>query len=428
MKCNSLHGWASMVESLSMTQKAERKKKKLLNFAMIHGRDPWIHTAVLFLALFGILMIGSASMGTSIGSFRTIIINIVKQVIFIILGYWLMSFASRKFHLGFLKEYGFSMLIILQVVLLLACRIFPAVNGSYAWIRLGFGSLEVTLQPAEFAKICTFLLIAGHLGDRHNTKIRSWDLVKRPFVIILIFLGIIMLIQHDLGSASVVYLIAFICLLIPRNPKLKPWKILVSVIPVLAVVGWLYILTPNGTNMISHLSFLKEYQKERFLSAADPFQYPYDQGYQLIQSLIAFSDGGWFGRGFGSSVRKYMSFPEATNDFILAIVVEETGYVGFLILMLMYGIIIFRLFLYARKVRSEAGKIILIGTASYFLVHIFLNVGGVTGLIPLTGVPLPLISSGGSSAMAFMLAIGLSQAVIAKYNRDQEKMHADHSR
>ena len=108
--------------------------------------------------------------------------------------------------------------------------------------------------------------------------------------------------------------------------------------------------------------------------------------------------------------------------------VEETGYVGFLILMLMYGIIIFRLFLYARKVRSEAGKIILIGTASYFLVHIFLNVGGVTGLIPLTGVPLPLISSGGSSAMAFMLAIGLSQAVIAKYNRDQEKMHADHSR
>lgn len=418
-----------MVESLGMTQRAERKKKKkLLNFAMVHGRDPWIHAAVLILALFGILMIGSASMGTSIGSFKTIIINIAKQVIFIIVGYWLMAMASRKFHLGFLKEYGFSMLIILQVILLLACRFFPEVNGSYAWIRVGFGSVEVTLQPAEFAKICTFLLIAGHLGDRHNTKIRSWDLVKRPFVLILLFILIILGIQHDFGSASVVYLIAFICLLIPRNKKLKPWKIFISILPVLAVVLWLYVLTPNGTSMLEHLSFLKDYQKARFLSAVDPFENPYKQGYQLIQSLIAFSDGGWFGRGFGSSVRKYMSFPEATNDFILAIVVEETGYVGFLFLIFLYSVIIFRLFYYARRIRSEAGKIILIGTASYFLIHIFLNVGGVTGLIPLTGVPLPLISAGGSSAMAFMLAIGLSQAVIAGYNREQEKKNADHSR
>jgi cell division protein FtsW len=408
-----------------MTQK-EKKKKHRISFAMIRGRDPLIHMAVILLAVFGILMIGSASMGTTISSIRTIIINVAKQLIFVMIGYYLMAWCSRKFRLGFLKSYMFSIIVIIEIALLAICRLFPEVNGSHAWLRIGFGSVEVTLQPAEFAKICTFLLIAGHLADRRNTRVSSWNLVKRPFILILIFLGIILLIQHDFGSASVVYLIAWICLLIPRNKKLRGWKILVSILPVVAVIGWLYILTPNGTQALEHLSFLQDYQKGRFLSAVNPFQDAYDQGYQLIQSLIAFSDGGWFGRGFGSSVRKYMNFPEATNDFILAIVVEETGYIGFIFLMFLYAVIIFRLLMYARKIRSEAGRIILVGTASYFLIHVFLNVGGVTGLIPLTGVPLPLISSGGSSAMAFMIAIGLSQAVIAKFNREKDLVDADY--
>ena len=414
-----------MLEFTGMSEKQNKKRKHRFSIAMIRGRDPLIHLAVIILSVFGILMIGSASMGTSVSSIRTIIINVAKQMIFIGIGYYLMAWVSRKFRLGFLKTNMFSILVIIEGLLLLACRLFPNVNGSYAWLRVGFGSVEVTLQPAEFAKICTFLLIAGHLADRRKTSISSWNFVKRPFIIILIFIGIILGIQHDLGSSVVVYLIAFFCVLIPRNKKLKRWKILLSIIPILGVTAWIIILTPNGSALLEHMSFLQDYQKGRFLSAVNPFEYPYDQGYQLIQSLIAFSDGGWFGRGFGSSVRKYMSFPEATNDFILAIVVEETGFVGFLVLILLYGVIIFRLFMYARRVKSEAGKIILVGTASYFMIHIFLNVGGVTGLIPLTGVPLPLISSGGSSAMAFMTAIGLSQAVIARYNKENEP-YADH--
>ena len=114
-----------------------------------------------------------------------------------------------------------------------------------------------------------------------------------------------------------------------------------------------------------------------------------------------------------------MNFPEASTDFILAIYVEELGWVGFLFLILLYSIIIFRLIHYAKRIKSEAAKIILIGSATYFLVHIFFNIGGITGLIPLTGIPLPLLSSGGTSAVAFMMSIGLSQAVIAAYKRKE---------
>ena len=161
------------------------------------------------------------------------------------------------------------------------------------------------------------------------------------------------------------------------------------------------------------------YQKNRFLSAINPFIDQYGDGYQLVNGLISFATGGMFGVGFGKSIQKYTNFPAANTDFILAVLVEETGFVGFLGLMGLYTLLIVRLFLYANRIRSERAKMILVGTAMYFMVHIFLNVGGVTGLIPLTGVPLPLMSAGGSSAMSMMFAVGIAQAVISQYHKGE---------
>ena len=170
---------------------------------------------------------------------------------------------------------------------------------------------------------------------------------------------------------------------------------------------------------IESLPFLKTYQKNRFLSAVNPFIDQYGDGYQLVNGLVSFATGGWFGVGFGKSIRKYTNFPAANTDFILAVLVEEMGFCGFLVVMGLYTFLIVRLFLYAAKIRSEKAKIILVGTAMYFMVHIFLNVGGVTGLIPLTGVPLPLFSAGGSSAMSMMLSVGISQAVISRFHKGE---------
>ena len=162
---------------------------------------------------------------------------------------------------------------------------------------------------------------------------------------------------------------------------------------------------------------MADYQKNRILSAVNPFTDLYNTGYQLVNGLVSFASGGWKGLGFGNSVRKYTDFPAANTDFILAIVVEETGLIGFGLIFIPYMIIIIQLFRYAMKMESERGRIILVGTAMYLMVHCLFNIGGVTGMIPLTGVPLLMISSGGSSTLSFMLSIGLAQAVICAWRR-----------
>ncbi|NLY63277.1 MAG: FtsW/RodA/SpoVE family cell cycle protein, partial [Erysipelothrix sp.] len=140
-------------------------------------------------------------------------------------------------------------------------------------------------------------------------------------------------------------------------------------------------------------------------------------GYQLSGSLIAFSRGGLFGTGLGQSVQKYGYLPEVRTDFILPLIAEELGFFGITILLLAYGLLMYRILHYAMRVKSEKDKMILMGTVFYLFIHVLLNVGGVSGSIPLTGVPLLLISSGGSSTMSIMLMIGISQSIIARHKR-----------
>ena len=387
--------------------------------SMGKGYDIWIHGALMLLAFIGIVMIGSASMADAVNNPLSLVITIVKQLLFIITGYVLMAFFSRTFRLSSLKGNVFSILTVLEIILLIICIAFPEVNGSHAWIRIPLGITEVTIQPSEFAKILTFLIVAAHLADRNTPRAKLWYTVQRPVLITALMAAIILVLQSDFGSMLVLFIIFCVTYLIPKNKPLRRSQFVLVILFYVAVVVAIIILSPVGEPLIENLPLLKDYQKGRFINAIDPFQDPYGRGYQIIQSLIAFADGGFFGRGLGQSVRKYMNFPEASTDFILAIFVEELGWVGFLFLMLLYSIIIFRLIHYAKRIKSEAAKIILIGSATYFLVHIFFNIGGITGLIPLTGIPLPLLSSGGTSAVAFMISIGLSQAVISAYKRKE---------
>jgi len=141
-------------------------------------------------------------------------------------------------------------------------------------------------------------------------------------------------------------------------------------------------------------------------------------GWQLTNALIAFATGGLFGKGFGSSTQKYGYIPESHNDFIVAIIYEELGLVGFMLFLIPYVIIIYKMFHYALRIKDTKSKLILYGVGLYFFTHLLVNVGGVSGFIPMTGVPLLLISSGGSSTLAAMMGLGIAQSIIAKYNRD----------
>ena len=140
---------------------------------------------------------------------------------------------------------------------------------------------------------------------------------------------------------------------------------------------------------------------------------------QVINSYVAFGNGGLFGRGLGNSIQKYDYIPEAHNDFIGAIIYEELGIFGLALMIIPTAIIIFRLLKYADQIQNNKSRVILIGIASYFMLHLFVNLGGVSGLIPMTGVPLLLVSSGGSSTIAALIAIGIAQAIISKFNKEQ---------
>ena len=384
---------------------------------MPRGYDRLIHISMIVLAVYGTLMIGSASMGKSAGDTKYLLINVGKQIGFIIIGCSAMVFTARKFSVRLLKSDFILGIIFGTIAILLVCLLFKPVGGARAWIRIPLKITEISIQPSEFAKITAILIIAAYCGDVRKTYPRKWDLVKRPLGFIAVICLIVWKFQGDFGSMAVIAAISAVCFLIPSHRQLRPFQILLIVISAVLLGAVIFVLSPAGKGMIEQMSFLKEYQKNRFLSAIDPFYDRYNTGFQLIKGLTSIASGGWFGVGFGNSINKYSEFPAADTDYILAILIEELGFTGFLVLMALYGIIIVRNFLYALRIRNESARIILIGTSAYLLLHMFFNIGGVTGLIPLTGVPLLMISAGGSSTISFMTAIGICQAVISAYNR-----------
>ena len=386
---------------------------------MPEGSDIPITICMMILVVFGIIMVGSASMGIYIGNTTQLLITVIKQILYAVIGYIAMNRLARYFSLKFLTSSLFPSMIFITIIVLLACLLFPNETGSRAWIYLPIGITEVSIQPSEFAKIVVLLVVAAYCGDNHKEYDSVWQMIRQPALFTAVIVFIVLVLQHDLGSAVVIFLLTCIAFLIPNHPRMRKFQFILKFLFVLTVIGVIVLLSPTGEKFIDSLQFLEPYQKARIISAIDPFSDRYGEGYQLVNGLVSFATGGWFGLGFGNSVRKYMNFPAANTDYILAILVEEFGFVGFLFLMVLYGIVIFRLLTYARKIKSEKARIILVGTAMYLLIHMFFNIGGVTGLIPLTGVPLLMISAGGSSTMAFMAAVGISQAIIIRYKNGE---------
>ncbi|MCD7894907.1 MAG: FtsW/RodA/SpoVE family cell cycle protein [Erysipelotrichaceae bacterium] len=386
------------------------------------GVDRPIYFCVILLAIYGIVMIGSASVGsTAKYGANYAIMNMAKQAIFVFIGLGIMIFFTRCFKKSWINEYTTWILYIIGFILLLACLLFDDVNGSKAWIHIGS---SFTIQSSEFMKIILILFLSYHFGEieeycvipknisiekRHSMYLRKiWYCILRPVIACLAAFGVVALAQSDLGSALI---IAFICLglfYVTPRPFYRKFKKIVSVMLVALCVVFAFLAG----------FVLKSHQLARFTSWLNPLSDALGDSYQLVNSMIAFTNGGLFGLGFGNSQQKYGFIPESHNDFIAAIIYEELGLVGFLVFLIPYCIIIYRLFQYGLKIKDTKSKLILYGVGLYFFAHLIINVGGVSGLIPMTGVPLLLISYGGSSLWAAMIGLGICQSIIAKYNRD----------
>lgn len=398
--------------------KKKHQRKKRFSLAMPSGYSMSMHAALILLNLFGFLMILSANM-TSGTSRDDLLVVALKETMFIVVSYIAMVFVARRFSFRKLAKYYWHLLIALMLALV-ATLAFPEVNGAKAWIRLG----GVTVQPAEFMKVFMILIVAQSFGDKRPMEANKENFIRiitHPFIIIALVAFLVVIAQSDLGTGVVILGIAYMTMLIPDNPVLERMQKIMTVLIFVGLFLVFFLTTPTGVAFVESMN-IPPYMIDRFKISSNPFTNRYDFGYyQIFNGIVALVKGGFWGVGYGQGFIKYSYLPESQNDAILAVIVEELGMIGFLFLMFLYGVLVYQLIKYAFRVKTEKDRIILVGTLSYLIIHFVFNVGGITAFIPLTGVPLLLISAGGSSRMSIMLAFGLSQNVIARHRSLMKK-------
>ncbi|MEF9961125.1 MAG: FtsW/RodA/SpoVE family cell cycle protein [Erysipelotrichaceae bacterium] len=393
-----------------------KKHKRKIDFRLPSKYDLWLHLAVLVLLVFGTIMITSASMGATANTSGSMVVykTLIKQSIFVFISYAMMIFFAKCFTLQRARDYG-KIIGIIILALLIATLFFDDMNtGSKSWIRIG----GFSLQPSEFVKVYLVIMMAVSVGIAGRRNFDFWTIVKTPIMFLIIF-SIIILLQPDFGTLAIIIMICGVCFLIPSHVNLRKYQHKALIIIGILSVILIFAMTPQGLKLLEKLP-LFGYQIKRFEASVNPLSDPYNTSYQLLHGLYAIALGGFFGVGLGNSIQKFGFLTQASSDYILAIVIEELGLFGFMVVVVGYIVIIQRLLHYAFLTKNESYKVILVGTSMYIFIHFVINVGGISGLIPLTGVPLLFISSGGSALLSIMVAIGICQGVISRIRHQGE--------
>ncbi|WP_237979381.1 FtsW/RodA/SpoVE family cell cycle protein [Bacillus thuringiensis] len=291
-----------------------------------------------------------------------------------------------------------------SLALLTAALVFgQVINGAKGWI-LG-------IQPAEFVKIAVIITLASFFAKKQERQTPFFQGIIPPLVIVGGSMVLILL-QNDLGTDILIggtVLIMFFCSGVNVNLWIKRF--------LLTSVVWIPALYFIGNYKLSN------YQKARFSVFLDPFNDPQNDGFQLVNSFIGIASGGLGGRGLGNSIQKYGYLPEPQTDFIMAIISEELGFIGVAIILICLLLIIIRSFRVAQKCKDPFGSLVAIGIASLLGIQTFINVGGMSGLIPLTGVPLPFISYGGSSLLANLISMGILLNIASHVKRQEKEQN-----
>lgn len=389
-------------------------KKFKFSLRLPKGRNIQIQISMVLLCLIGLLMIVSASMTTNTST-QSLMNTAFRQFVFIFVGYIGYILLARYFKIEYFTKSS-GILSMLMIGLLLVPRLFGPINGAYAWIPIpGIG----TIQPSEFAKLGLIIVFAVFLGDIKRRNATFGEIIQFPAFYFFITFFIIMFFQKDTGTAIVLFVIAFFEFMMAGHKSLVKAHMWMIVGIILGLVGALVILSPAGIDFLKNGLNLPEYMVARFENTMNPFINKYGSGYQLVNGLVAFVKGNWSGVGFGKSLQKYGYLPAAKTDFILAVIAEEFGFIGVLTVIVLYFMLMYQLFKHALNAKDEKSRMILVGVGIYLFAHFVLNVGGVTALIPLTGVPLLMLSSGGSSTLSIMFGLGIAQAVIIRQKKEE---------
>jgi len=385
--------------------------KDFFNYVKAYSKyvDFTIIIIYVLLSLTGLVMVYSSSMvmAANNDNISSPEYFYIRQGIFIILGFFIVFFMSYFMSGEILKNKKFQLTAIVIIMLLLVYTLFfgDVVNGQRN--RIQFGPLS--LQAQEFFKVLVIIYMA-YIYDKKLllSKMQTQDYIY-PLTFIGACSGLVLL--TDFGTWMVVAAIIigiFIYSGVPLKFILKTGLVITVAGGVLTLISYLF----QG-------QILSDYQIARIETFMNPFVDPMGAGYQLTNSLIAISHGGLTGTGLGDGVMKLGYLPEPHTDFIFAVLAEELGLIGVFFIIILFMVLIFKALKYAAVSKNKFYSLICIGVALYITLQLFVNIGGISKIIPLTGVPLPLLSYGGSSFLSVSIAIGL--LIIAAKHVKKEK-------
>ena len=358
-----------------------------------------IASAALF--IFGLLNIVTASSRAAVVNYDvSIYYYFYRQLIFIILGL-IAGLIIIKTDTKYYKLIV-PILFVAVIALNLWALTFEELSGSKNWIDLKF----IKLQPSEFSKPIIIALLAI-MFEKNYRKLRTLNIKHYDTIATMIFIAMIIpaiiVLQKDFGTLLIILFIIFMMFL--SSPILKVDKIKTFLLMVgLGALALLVMYSVQGY-------ILNDARISRFTSFLDPCGNYENGDYQVCNSYIAINDGGLWGLGIGKSKQKYSYIPEPHTDSAFAIIAEEYGIYRCIFIFILYGIVLYRIAVIGAKAASLRGRYICVGILSYIFIHIFINLGGMFGLIPLTGVPLPFLSYGGSFVLSLLASLAIVQRV-----------------
>lgn len=350
----------------------------------------WIlFAAVFMLVVFGLVEIYSVALGQG----ATDLLNFKKQLLFTGIGFivlFLFAFID-SYSLRSLSKYFYSLAVLVLVGVLLFG---VSIRGTKGWFSL-FG---FNLQPVEFVKIIFILFLAtyfSHLATRVKTA--------RHFIFSALSVGLLfslVLFQPDFGSALMLAAIWFV-LIVAADFNKKYYLIIGVAVAIILTTSWFF--------------FFKDYQKERIMNFIVPGSNSQKSGYNISQAIIAVGSGGLTGKGVGFGSQSQLKFlPEAQTDFIFAVIAEELGFLGVMLVLGFYSIFFWRCFKILGKINNDFGIYFIIGAAGLIFIQMFINIGMNLGIMPVVGLPLPFVSYGGSSLVSLLILVGMLQNIIIK--------------
>lgn len=316
-----------------------------------------------------------------------------KQLLFVIAGSFLMIGLSF-FDYRIFKNNSFLSLILFGVGLLILGAVFifgKEIRGSLSWFYFG----RFSFQPIEFVKLVIIIVLAKYFSLRHVELYQMRHIIISGIYVIIP--TILVMLQPDLGSAFILLFIWLGIILIAGIRRFHFFLLMLTG-SLLAVAGWFFLL--------------KDYQKERILTFLDPNLDPLGGGYSRIQSLIAIGSGGFWGRGLGHGTQGQLGFlPENHTDFMLASFSEEWGFLGVIFLFIIFSVIFYRLTKNSLESRNNFAKFFITGVTIMLISQLVINAGMNMGLLPITGIPFPFLSYGGSSLITIFIALGIVQSI-----------------